>query len=139
MAGSGWNPWAALRDRAATRLVWQRVDGGGMVEVSPDGDEVIVLDPRLGRRDRRAVLAHELVHLERRVLPHGTLRCVSVREEHQVRAETVRRLVPPHLLAEFVARTADTEPVTAELTADEFDVPTAIALAALVSLRAQRG
>ena len=132
MVGSRWNPWAALRSRPSTALVWQPlVGGGGCVEVSPDGGEVVVLDPRLSRRDRRAILAHELVHLERRVLPAGTPRPVVDREEFQVRAETVRRLVPGDDLRRFVAARSTVGPVTADLVADEFDVPVSIAQSAL--------
>lgn len=139
MACPAWNPWAALRERPRTTLLWQALSGrGGLAEVSPDGSEVVVLDPRLDRRDRRAVLAHELIHLERRLLPHGTPEAVRAREEHQVRAEVVRRLVPPSVLRGLVAALASIEPVTATLVADEFDVPTALAEAALEALRSGR-
>lgn len=131
----GWNPWAALRARPATVLVWQLLSGaGGAAEVGSDGREVVVLDPRLGRRDRRAVLAHELIHLERRILPMSTSAAVVAREEHQVRRETVRRLVPPDQLRRFVAARSSVEPMTAALVADEFDVPESIAASALDAL-----
>lgn len=139
MACPAWNPWAALRERPRTTLLWQALAGrAGLAEVAPDGSEIVVLDPRLGRRDRRAVLAHELIHLERRLLPQGTPQAVLAREEHQVRAEVVRRLVPPPDLRGLVAALASVEPVTAALVADEFDVPTAVAEAALEALRSGR-
>lgn len=135
MARLGWNPWATLRERTSTSLVWQRTSGAGLAEVHPGGAEVIVLDPRLGRVDRRAVLAHELVHLERSLLPLGTTESVRQREEFQVRAETVRRLVPPIQLAHFVTARSDVEGVTAEVVADAFDVTPSIAEAALQDLQ----
>jgi len=140
MASHRWDPWRALRERRSTVLVWQPMVGsGGLAEVHADGVEVIVLDPRLDRRDRRAVLAHELVHLERSLLPAGTPNAVIAREEHQVRCETARRLVPPVDLRVFVAARAEVGPVTPELVADEFDVPRAVAAQALDALRRQRG
>jgi hypothetical protein len=135
MAGLGWNPWMALRDRPRTTLMWQLLSCEGLVEVSPDGSAVVVLDPRLSRRERRAVLAHELIHLERRVLPNGSPRAVVEREEYQVRAETVRRLVPPLQLRQLVVTRSDVEPVTPHLVAEEFDVPVTVAVAALDRLR----
>ncbi|MFN8052797.1 MAG: hypothetical protein U0Q22_15235 [Acidimicrobiales bacterium] len=131
MTGPGWNPWRSLRERERTTLLWQRLAGaGGVVEVSDDGAETIVLDPGLGRRERRAVLAHELVHLERSLLPPGSPPAVVDREEFQVQREVVRRLVPPQLLEELVhAAAADGagDPVTVEVVADAFDVPADIA------------
>jgi len=119
--------------------MWQATPHQGLAEVAPDGSEVVVLDPRLDRRERRAVLAHELVHLERRLLPSGTNDAVIDREEHQVRAETVRRLVPPDALARLVAARIDVGPVTADLVADEFDVPLPVAVSAMSRLRQEQG
>src|SRR4051812_37862823 len=104
-AGERWNPWRALRVRARTILDWQALEGDvALTEVRPDGSEIIVLDPRLRRRERNAVLGHELVHLERGLLPEGTPSSVVQREERQVAGETARRLVPLQELALFVQR-----------------------------------
>lgn len=130
-----WNPWRSLRERPRAQLLWQRLVGTpGFVEVGVGGSEVIVLDPRVGRRQRRAVLAHELVHLDRGLLPAGTPRLVVDREEFQVRAETARRLVPGPALARMVAERSDVEGVTAAMVADEFDVPLDVAEVALAAL-----
>ena len=59
-----WNPWAALRERAHLTLRWARLDGIlGYLE-----RDLVVLDDRLDRPERNAVLAHELVHEERGVV-----------------------------------------------------------------------
>lgn len=116
--------------------MWEPLENGtGIVEVYPDGAEIVVIDPRLGRRERRVVLAHELVHLERRLLPRDTPRAVVRREEFQVQREAVRRLVPPAELQHFIERRGSTEPITGAVVADEFDVPEHIAVDALADLR----
>lgn len=89
------------------------------------------LDHRLGRRERNATLAHELVHDERGLLyVPGTPPGLVEKEEHWVRTITARRLVPPGELARYVAR-LDGDGVTAMMVAEEFDVPVEIAHTAL--------
>lgn len=130
-----WNPWRALRECGAV-LFWNRMEGDdALAGVLPDGTEVVVLDPRLRPRTRRAALGHELVHLERGILPFGTPRSIVAREEYQVNEETARRLVPIDELAAFVARGGA---ITEQEVADEFDVPVAVASRALAQLRHPR-
>lgn len=123
---AGWAVWRALRERRHITLEWRDLAGcDGVYELDGDGRARITLATRLGRRERRAVLAHELVHDERRIVfdddtPAGIVR----KEEALVEAETVRRLVPVDELLELVARR---EVVTVEDLVDEFDVPPAIA------------
>lgn len=96
----------------------------------------IRLDPRLDRRQRRAALAHELVHLER----GGGVTCAGMpatwvplrqREEQRVNREVARRLVPPAELDALVESRRSVGPVTSEVVADEFDVPEWVAGIAL--------
>lgn len=95
-----------------------------------DGHERrIVIDSRLGRVERNAVLGHELVHDERDILYSPTTPAAVVeKEEHKVRAICTDRLVPPALLARFLARwDSGAIGVSARMVAEEFDVPIAIA------------
>lgn len=83
---------------------------------------MIVLDVRLTRRERRWVLAHELIHDESGIgYTSATPRLLVEMEERCVRVETVRRLVPSAELAALVTRPAP-EPVLVIDVADEFDV-----------------
>lgn len=139
MAGiMGWNPWRALRARERTVLLFERLHRAHAVSIVADGDELIVLDPGLTRTERRAALTHELVHLERGILPAGAPRSVVDREEHQVRGETAARLVPLDALAAFVVARCGVEPVTIEMVAEEFDVPNEVAERAMARLRHPR-
>jgi hypothetical protein len=92
---------------------------------------VIVLDLRLDRRARRCVLAHELVHAERGIGHGAATPATMEREEEAVRREVARRLVPPGLLASFVASAIDVGGLTALDVAEEFDVEVDVAGKAL--------
>lgn len=130
---SAWNPWQALRRRGQARLRFRQVHpsaGGAYVEVR-DGRETITLDHSLDRRERNAALAHELIHLERGVPSVGCPDLLRAKEEALVRAETARRLVPPHELWEWGQRRAEVGPVTVEDVCDEFGVPEHVAREAL--------
>lgn len=130
-----------MRRRAHIELVWALLTGcNGMIEDLGDGERRITIDARLVQRDRRAVLAHELVHDERGVLftddtPTGIVR----KEEAWVRAETARRLVPLHELDERVTTAVDDgEGVTASDVVEWFDVPDHVATEALEQLERRR-
>jgi hypothetical protein len=135
-----WNPWRDLRERPHLRLVWAKLNGcRGMIE--DDGTERrIVLDSRLDRRTRSAVLGHELVHDERNVLYQtDTPKALVQREEEFVDREVARRLVPASLLARLVTRLeALGEPVHAVTVAEEFDVELGVAQRALWLLEQRR-
>jgi hypothetical protein len=93
-----------------------------------------VLDDRLTRRQRRCVLAHELVHAERGI-GHGAATAATMeREEAAVRREVARRLVPARQLRDFVDRRLTVGPVTLEQIADEFDVDLEVAADAAADL-----
>ncbi len=82
------------------------------------------------------MLAHELVHDERGILFTADVPdAVIAKEEAYVRAETCRRLVPPHALRTEVARQMSAGAgVTAADVAGWFDVPESVAADALRSL-----
>lgn len=126
------NPWALLRARPHLTLIYD-----DLLEV--DGclrGDTIILRSDLDQRQRNAVLMHELVHDERRVMyPHAP-EAVMEHEEEQVRREVVRRLVPSVDLAAFLARQA--HGVTPLEVADEFEVPEWLARDALRLLRVLR-
>lgn len=124
-----WNPWRELRARKHLRLVFAELeDCKGRVE--DDGQERrIVIDSRLGRVERNAVLSHELVHDERNILYSPTTPdAVVEKEEYKVRAICTDRLVPPAKLEAFLACwDSGLIGVTARMVAEEFDVPIDIA------------
>lgn len=132
-----WHVWDDLARRTHIVLQFGVIDGAvALIEDLGDGLRQITLDARLDRRARRAALAHELVHDERSILfdvdtPAGLVEV----EERTVRAEVVRRLVPPVELADLVATSIDAgHQVTWRTVADTFDVPRHIATDALIDL-----
>jgi hypothetical protein len=133
---AGWNPWAAAA-RRPRREIWLGDVPDGATWHRADGRDHITIDARADQRSRRALLAHELVHLERGIgYPLATERTMQ-REEAIVRRETARRLVPPSELAALIAARSDVEPITAALVAEEFDVPEPVADDALRALQAE--
>jgi hypothetical protein len=134
---AGWDPWAAAADHPRLEIWFGDVPQGAVWHRDDRGDH-ITLDASASRRERRALLAHELIHVERGVGYPLASAATMQREEAIVRRETARRLVPPGELAALVARLDGLEPVTADLVADEFDVPEAVAAEALELLRQTR-
>jgi hypothetical protein len=102
------------------RGCWQRDRSG----------DVIALDPELDPVERRAVLAHELVHAERGIGWGWATSATMAKEEHLVRCETADRLVPPALLARWVLEHRDAGIGAVEV-ADHFGVPLDVASLAL--------
>lgn len=138
MARGRWNPWRALRERAHITLEWTWLRGDrGQCVFHGDGTVTIHLDPRLSRRERRCVLAHELVHAERGVgYGRGTPSGLVEVEERVVWRETARRLVPPDELASLVAA-FDGVPLELWEVAEHFDVDQVVARLACEALRAR--
>jgi hypothetical protein len=134
---AGWDPWQDAGRRPRLEIWFGSVPQGATWHEDEDGD-VITIDAGASRRQRRALLAHELVHAERRVGFPAATTATMQREEAMVRRETALRLVPLRELASLVRRRGEVEPITAALVADEFDVPDDVAGEALVALR-QRG
>ena len=141
-----WNPWAELRRRAHLEFMLAPLPAitGGAVYWPEPGWAAIIIDPRLSRVERNAALAHELVHDERGGgadhpgMPPSWAPVVA-RDEAAVDQEVARRLVPPAELVKFceVMVLLDLG-VTAHEVAEHFDVPPAVAGAALLQLRAGR-
>ncbi|MBX3313324.1 MAG: hypothetical protein KF906_03300 [Actinobacteria bacterium] len=116
-----WNPWRALR--ATDVELWFAALGGprGRWTRVGDRDEVLI-EETLGRRERREVLAHELVHVERGIGWPDATAATMEREEAIVWLEALDRLVPPADVAAFLARRATTGPVSVAELAEEFDL-----------------
>jgi hypothetical protein len=131
---AGWDPWAAAAGLPRLEIWFGDVPQGAVWHRDDEGDH-ITLDASASRRERRALLAHELIHVERGVGYPLASSATMQREEAIVRRETARRLVPPAELAALVARLEALEPITADLVADEFDVPAYVAAEALEALR----
>ena len=130
---AGWNPWAAARAHPQLVIVYDRVPEGATWHRDDTGD-CITIDERATRRERRALLAHELIHVERGIGHPVATAATMEREEAIVRRETALRLVPLDELADLVTRRDGVEPVTAALVGEEFDVPEPVALEALHAL-----
>jgi len=130
---AGWNPWAAARAHPRLEITYADVPEGATWHRDARGD-CITIDAGATRRERRALLAHELIHAERGIGHPVATAATMEREEAIVRRETALRLVPLGELAALVEQRDDIEPITAALVADEFDVPEAVALEALRAL-----
>lgn len=82
-----WNPWGTLRKLTHIAVIWRRPHP--LLPAATDGMHRVWIDPRANQVERRCLLAHELVHLER-----GHIGCQPPAVERTVRVETARRLVP---------------------------------------------
>lgn len=116
-----WNPWRALR--ASSIELWFAALDGERGRWSTDGRrQEIILSERLDRRQRREVLAHELVHAERGVgWPDATAATMELEEERVWRA-ALHRLAPPEEVEAFLVRRGSVGPVTVADLAEEFDL-----------------
>lgn len=124
--GVGWNPWRVLRALEHVTLVIAPLTGAhGAVHQARDGAQTIVLDDRLTLHERNATLTHELVHLERGVLPDDTPAHFVAKEERAVGAEAARRLIGDADLARLHLR-AELDAMCAWEAAEELDVPLAV-------------
>ncbi len=140
-----WNPWRALKALTRVTLEWELLPAGvrGLYCPEPDGTATIVLDARLGRVQRNATLAHEVVHAERGIVDldgcPSTMAVLDWREEVRVDDEVARRLVPLEDLAAVVDSLVDmglgVEPWQI---ANTFDVPDRVAERAMVLLQRER-
>jgi len=133
-----WNPWRALRACTGVTLWFAPLHGARGLWLRDGPRDVIVLDTGLGRRERRCVLAHELVHHERGIGLGAASAATMVREEEAVRREVARRLVPLASLDAFVRAASEIGPVSADEVGCEFDVEVAVAVKALELLRQVR-
>ena len=134
---AGWNPWAAARALPRLEILYGHVPDGATWHRDERGDH-ITIEETATRRQRRALLAHELIHVERGIGHPVATAATMEREEAIVRRETAVRLVPLLELAELIERRADVEAITAALVGEEFDVPEPVALEALRALGERR-
>lgn len=130
----GWNPWAAARTHLHLEIVYDDVAEGAMWHRDAHGD-CITISASATRRQRRALLAHELIHVERGIGYPAATPATMQREEAIVRRETAQRLVPQSELMDLIERLEGIEPVTATLVGEEFDVPEDVAIEAMLALR----
>lgn len=98
---------------------------GGAIAAERGEAQGIVLDPRLGQQARNVALTHELVHLERGILPDGAPADVVRREERAVRRESAGRLIADADLFRLELR-AELDAIEAWEAAEELDVPVAV-------------
>lgn len=134
-----WNPWRDLRERADVELHFDRLAdrAGGGIYVRLGDRRAIFLSPSLGRRERSASLAHELVHDERQITAPDACEATMEREEHIVRAVVAQRMVPLDELAGLVAVRGEIGPMMAWEIADHFDVTEEVAVEAVRQLQAK--
>ncbi len=136
-----WRVWGELRRRPHIDLDYGSLNGQrGRIDDLPNGRRRITIEASLTQTERRAVLAHELVHDERGILfTPTTPKALVDKEEAIVRDETARRLVPADLLEDFVEwRVLHDGCATWRDVADEFDVPRYVAEQAVELLERQR-
>lgn len=92
-----WNPWRRLRELGhAVRLEWLDELPGGVDGLTTFDDNVIQMRRGLDQAQRRSILTHELVHVERGPYP----RWREPAEERAVCAEAARRLITIEQLAD---------------------------------------
>lgn len=133
----GWKVWGELRRRPNLELEWAWLPGrNAEIEEYADGSRVITLGLGQDPCDRRAALAHELVHDDTGLLfePDTPAYLVS-KGEMFVDRETARRLVPIDELEVAVKRAVlDGECVGWREVADWFEVPRYVAEEAMRQL-----
>lgn len=133
MAGEVWRS-IAHRDDIHVRLTRELPleVGGGVLVRKTDGNVWILLDAHLPAHERRAVLAHELEHLDRGSVRYegspATWDFVVAQEERRIDSCVAERLVPLDELRVFAAARCSTgEHVTVDDVAEAFDVPVWVA------------
>ena len=117
-----WNPWRTLRDLDAVELWFAPLDGCRGLWIRSGGRDVVYLEETLDRRERREVLAHELVHVERGLGHPDVSPLLTAKDEASVWREALRRLAPPDVIGALQRRADDGEPVTVDDLADELDL-----------------
>jgi hypothetical protein len=126
-----WNPWDVVaRHDDLVVVVRPLGDRKGLWQRDHLGD-LIVLDADLDHIERRAVLAHELIHAERGIGWGSATAATMAKEEHLVRWETAERLVPGALLERWLREEWCGERIDPAEIAEQFGVPTDVAVQAL--------
>jgi hypothetical protein len=117
-----WNPWRTLRELDEVELWFAPLDGCRGLWVRSGGRDAIYLEETLGRRERREVLAHELVHVERGLGHPDVCPLLTAKDEARVWREALDRLAPPEAVEALRRRGEEGEPVTVGDVADELDL-----------------
>jgi hypothetical protein len=134
MAGGRWNPWVALAASPGTVVEWRA--GFRSTDAVSWPDEhggAVMLRRGLTQVERRCLLSHELVHLERgggSVHPDPIVRA---REERAVDRIVAARLVPEDELTGWLS--AQEDPVTVDDVCEHWRVTPEYALIALQRAR----
>ena len=117
-----WNPWRTLRELDAVELWFAPLDGCRGLWVRAGGCDAIYLLETLDRRERREVLAHDLVHVERGLGHPDVFPLLTEKDEALVWREALRRLAPPEVIGALRRRAEEGDPVTMRDLADELDL-----------------
>lgn len=115
MLGGMDHPWRRLRALTDWLLGWAELPDG-YAGVTDFAHKTIWLDHRLSQASRRSVLAHELEHVERRIVARDPV--LRAREEEAVNRAAARRLISIRQLGEALAWTMDLDEVAAECWVD---------------------
>lgn len=130
---AGWNPWRALRDRPHLELCFEELPAGrrGALRDLGGGRRLVVLAYDLGRRARRCVLGHELIHDERLISTVDAPVGLWIVEERSVNREVARRMVPAKELCRWARARSEAEiPSTVAEVAEHWDVTLEVAMEA---------
>lgn len=107
------HPWRALRALSDWTLTVSDLPAG-MRGRTHWPSRTITLRPGLNQAQRRSVLAHELLHVERGPVLIGW----QCQEEHRVRVLTARRLIPLDRLIDAARWSLDVHEMADELWVD---------------------
>lgn len=114
-----YHPWRHLRSLSDWTLVWTALPGG-LLGNCHWATKTITIRPGLLQAQRRSVLAHELVHVERGPFSKS----VAAREELAVAKQAARRLISIRDLGEAMAWSTDLHEIADELWVDTTTVRT---------------
>lgn len=115
-----WNPWRRLRALSHVTLTWRDELPGGVDGLTLFDSNEILMRNGMEQAQRRSILTHELVHIERGPYP----RWREPHEERLVCKEASRRLITIDQLADALVWCYDPYEVAEHL---HVDVPTVIA------------
>jgi len=115
-----WNPWRRLRALSHVTLVWRDELPGGVDGLTIFESNEILMRNGMEQAQRRSILTHELIHVERGAYP----RWREPHEERLVCAAASRRLITLEQLADALLWCYDPWEAAEHL---HVDVPTVLA------------